>query len=287
MGKQQIHVVPTQVTTQRLQEYGVDLFTSIPTKSALKKALRKNQIRVDGEIATTATMIRGGETISFSPGTIKKVDSTFDLNLRILYEDNHLAAIFKPAGVLVSGNSYRTIANALPQTLKQSEQDDPVSPQPVHRLDYATTGILLVGKTAESIRRLNKLFEEKQIRKTYYAVTVGVMEMGGTIDKSIADKVAITDYTVEAVVDSERFNKLNLVKLLPKTGRRHQLRIHLSGIGNPILGDRDYSPESLLLKGKGMYLHAYSLEFLHPFTREKLLLSAPIPKRFTKIFGTL
>ncbi len=83
---------------------------------------------------------------------------------------------------------------------------------------------------------------------------------------------------------SERFAKLNLVRLNPKTGRRHQLRKHLSMIGNPILGDRDYGIENLILKGKGMYLHAYSLRFVHPFTQEEVSFIDELPKRFKKIF---
>ena len=75
-----------------------------------------------------------------------------------------------------------------------------------------------------------------------------------------------------------------MVKLKPKTGRRHQLRKHLSSIGNPILGDKEYGIENLILKGKGLYLHAYSLKFKHPFTNEKVHLKAEVPQRFKKIF---
>ena len=74
------------------------------------------------------------------------------------------------------------------------------------------------------------------------------------------------------------------MELKPLTGRRHQLRKHLSGMGNPILGDRDYTPEALLLKGKGMYLHAYSLKFQHPFTQQDLIITDELPERFKKIF---
>ena len=112
------------------------------------------------------------------------------------------------------------------------------------------------------------------------------MDPKGIIDQNIDEKEAVTHFEQVASVNSPRFNKLNLVKLLPKTGRRHQLRIHLSGMGNPILGDRDYSPEHLILKGKGMYLHAYSLEFTHPFSGKKVFETAPLPSRFAKIFPT-
>jgi 23S rRNA pseudouridine1911/1915/1917 synthase len=286
MGKSHSHPVPLDITPQRLQEYGVGVFETIRTKSALKKALKKNQLQVDGVIATTATIINGGETIVFTPEGSSRSLKKLNLSLTVLFEDQYLAAIYKPAGILVSGNSYKTIANALSQNLIKSDKEDVAEPKPVHRLDYATTGVLLVGKTAESIRRLNKLFEHKQIVKTYHAVTIGPMEAQGTINASIASKEAITCFTKEATVHSVRFNHLNLVKLNPKTGRRHQLRIHMAGLGNPILGDRDYTPEALILKGKGMYLHASALTFRHPFTNQEHTITAPLPERFNKIFSS-
>ena len=286
MSKTYSHSVPEEVAAQRIQEYGVGLFDPIPTKSALKKALKKGFIQVNGHIATTATLIQGGEHIEFSPAPIQLPERKFDLKLKVLFEDDYLGIIEKPPGVLVSGNSFMTIANALPQNLTSITQPDAVLPTPVHRLDFATTGILLVGKTADCIRRLTRLFEKKEIHKCYYAVTMGSMDPKGIIDQNIDEKEAVTHFEQVASVNSPRFNKLNLVKLLPKTGRRHQLRIHLSGMGNPILGDRDYSPEHLILKGKGMYLHAYSLEFTHPFSGKKVFETAPLPSRFAKIFPT-
>jgi len=184
----------------------------------------------------------------------------------------------------VSGNSFKTITNALPQNLKVSTLSDATKPQPVHRLDYETTGVLLIGKTSESIRRLNKLFESKTIQKRYYAVTIGKMNQSGIISTEIDSKTCESIYTLVRTVASERFSSLNLVELEPKTGRRHQLRIHLSEIGNPILGDKTYGKEPLILKGKGMYLHAYSLEFIHPETKEKILQTSELPKNFVKIF---
>lgn len=208
--------------------------------------------------------------------------------MKVLFEDEYLALIHKPAGILVSGNAFQTIANALPQNLKRSNLDDSTIPQPVHRLDYGTTGVLLVGKTASSIRTLNKLFEDKEIQKTYYAITIGKMkEMEGIISSEIDEKEAQSNYKVIESVISPRFEFLNLVKLEPKTGRRHQLRIHLASIGNPILGDREYGIENLILNGKGIYLHAHSLEFLHPFTNETIFIEDELPKKFLKIITQL
>jgi 23S rRNA pseudouridine1911/1915/1917 synthase len=152
-------------------------------------------------------------------------------------------------------------------------------------LDYATTGILLVGKTSSSIRALNKMFEDKEVEKTYYAITIGEMEDHGKITSEIDGKKSESTYLIIESVLSKRFGKLNLVQLKPHTGRRHPLRKHLSSIGNPILGDKEYGIENLILTGKGLYLHAWSLKFTHPFTTEKVYLKDEFPERFKKVFA--
>ena len=185
---------------------------------------------------------------------------------------------------MVSGNSFKTIANALAQNIKRSILPDATMPQPVHRLDYATTGLLLVGKTSTSIRILNKMFENKEVEKSYLAITIGAMPEEGSITSAIDGKKSHSSYSMINAVHSKRFGKLNLVELIPKTGRRHQLRKHLSVIGNPILGDKNYGIEALILKGKGLYLHAHSLKFIHPFSKKAVYLKSEIPLKFQKIF---
>ncbi|WP_350290112.1 RluA family pseudouridine synthase [uncultured Croceitalea sp.] len=260
---------------------------AVSTKSALKKALKKGYVTVNGKVASTATMLSGGEELVLAIPEKTSPNKKLVFPLTILFEDEHLTAILKPAGILVSGNTFKTIAAALPKNLKPSTLADATIPQPVHRLDYATTGILLVGKTSSAIRALNKLFEEKAITKTYFAVTIGNMLPNGEITSAIGGKQAQSSYAVDQTVPSERFGYLNLVKLTPKTGRRHQLRKHLLSIGSPILGDATYNHEHLILKGKGLYLHAYSLEFIHPFTKEEMHITAKLPEKFKRIFSTL
>ena len=264
------------------------LFSSCATKSALKKILNKGLIRVNGEKATTATFIHGGEEIELIKKEISEPEHQLEYELHVLYEDEHLAAIYKPAGIAVSGNKFKTVANALEQNLSKSNLPDICHPQPAHRLDYPTTGVLLAGKTSSGIRALNLMFEEKEIEKSYLAVAIGeIKKLKGDFDEAIDDKEAFTSYEILDSVISERFGFLNLVLLQPATGRRHQLRKHLSSRGNAILGDADYSLEGLLLKGKGLYLHAYSVEFTHPFTKENLTIQAPVPKKFLKLFPTI
>lgn len=239
---------------------------------------------MDEKLATTATFIRGGEHICLSIPEAVSPTKKLVFSLTVLFEDDHLAVIHKPAGILVSGNRLKTIANALTQNIQASTLPDATKPQPVHRLDYATTGVLLVGKTNSSIRALNKLFEEKLIEKTYFAATIGDMNDQGLITSAIDGKESESSYRVHQSVPSERFGQLNLVQLHPHTGRRHQLRKHLASIGNPILGDKDYGIEPFILRGKGVYLHAYSLKFTHPFSKKDIFVQDDLPQKFKKIF---
>lgn len=254
------------------------------TKSALKKALKKRFIKVNKTVATSATMIHGGEHISLSIPEEADLSKKLIFPLKVLFEDQYLAVIHKPAGILVSGNRFKTIANALAQNIQQSTLPDATKPQPVHRLDYATTGVLLIGKTSSSIRVLNSLFENNEVKKTYYAITIGEMSDRGKITLAIDDRKSQSNYELLASVYSKKFEKLNMVKLKPKTGRRHQLRKHLSSINNPILGDAEYGIDHLILRGKGLYLHANSLKFVHPFTDEQCYFKDEIPQKFKKIF---
>jgi 23S rRNA pseudouridine1911/1915/1917 synthase len=281
------HIVPYLTKPIRLQEYGLGIFDAAFTKSALKKVIKKQYIFVNTNIATTATFIKGGETITLRIPEKISSKKKLVLSLKVIFEDEYLAVIHKPAGILVSGNSFLTVANALVQNLKPSNLPDATTPQPVHRLDYPTTGILLIGKTSSSIRGLNKLFKNKEIKKTYYAITIGEMDFRGKITSKIDDKKSQSNYTLSKTVNSKRFGALNLVKLKPQTGRRHQIRKHLSSIGNPILGDKEYGFQHLILNGKGLYLHAYSLKFTHPFTNKSLKFKDELPQRFKKIFNQL
>tara|TARA_B100000787_G_scaffold55650_1_gene40457 strand:- start:19662 stop:20525 length:864 start_codon:yes stop_codon:yes gene_type:complete len=278
------HIVSKLEKSIRFQEYSVGIFKTIPTKSGIKKAIKKELIFIDGDLATTSKFISGGENIELFQSENSSSFERLKLNLEVLFEDDYLAIIFKPAGILVSGNKFVTIANGLSQNLIKSKLSDAVKPQPIHRLDYPTSGILLIGKTSTAISELGKLFENKEIQKTYFAITIGKMNLKGKLNSPIDEKNAHTEFEVLKSVTSERFKYLNLVKLLPKTGRKHQLRKHLSAIGNPVLGDKEYFLENKVLKGKGLFLHAARLDFKHPFTRQEISISKVLPKKFTKIF---
>ena len=285
MQLSETHIVEKLKKPIRFQEYAVGIFKTIPTKSGIKKAIKKQLIFIDGISATTSKYISGGEKIELFESDNSSTFERLQLDLEVLFEDDFFAVIYKPSGILVSGNKFVTIANGLAQNLKKSNQTDAVKPQPIHRLDYPTSGLLLVGKTSAAIQKLGELFKNKEIQKTYFAITIGKMNTDGVIKANVDDKKAYTNYEVLQSVISKRFNFLNLVKLSPKTGRKHQLRIHLLSIGNPILGDKEHFIEGKILIGKGLYLHASNLDFIHPFTNEKISITKELPKKFSKIFS--
>ena len=284
MTVSETHKVPKLEKPIRLQEYGVGIFKTVSTKSGLKKAIKKELILVDGKIATTALFINGNELIELYKKGNDTTFKQFEFDLDVLFEDDYLAVIYKPSGILVSGNSFATVDNALLQNITKSTLFDAVRPRPVHRLDYPTSGLLLIGKTSSSIIALNLLFENKEIQKTYHAISIGKMNEKGEMNFPIDEKAAFTSYKVLKTVISERFNNLNLVELTPKTGRKHQLRKHLLAIKNPILGDKEHFISGLILNGKGLYLHASTLKFEHPFTKETINVTKELPKKFKKIF---
>ncbi len=280
------HIVPPQLHPIRLSDYAGGIFLLKPSRKGMKKAIDKGLVHVNGQKATTAKLLHGGEVITLfeDANLLKKPRIT--LNLNVIYEDDSLAIIHKPAGILVSGNKRFTIENALPFNLKKSNLIDALEhPQAIHRLDYPTSGLLLIGKTVSSTIQLNKLFEQKKIKKIYHAIIIGKPDKKqDTIQTAIDTKPACSEFEVLDFQASARFEFLSLVQLSPKTGRTHQLRIHMASIGHPILGDKRYGKEDLILKGKGLYLHASGLAFNHPKTGKRLSIQTSLPKKFLKIF---
>ncbi len=251
----------------------------------MKKAIDKGLVTVNGEISSTGKFLTGGEIITLSSEENITQKPNVKLDVEVCFENDHLAVINKPPGMLVSGNKKKTIANALAYNLTKNIASDALSrPKPVHRLDFPTSGLLLIAKTHAAVIALNKLFEERNIQKTYHAITYGKMPSSGTIATEVDKKNAFTEYNVLQTVSSEKFSCLNLVELYLKTGRKHQLRVHLASIGTPILGDKDYVKKGFLLKGKGLYLHASTLEFVDPITNKPISVTKELPKKFRKIF---
>lgn len=253
----------------------------------MKKAIQKGLVWVNDQEASTATFIRSGDSVVLHENSDDQ-KPVFKLKLEVRYEDEHIAAVNKPAGYAVSGNTFRTITNALPFNLKPSCEPDALArPQPAHRLDFPTTGLLLVGKTASALIDLNEQFQEKSIYKTYHAIAIGRTPKEGTLNTMVDGKDAHCHYQTKDVVASSRFGALSLVELKPSTGRRHQLRIQLAELGHPILGDQTYGREGFILKGKGLYLHASQLLFFDDLLNKPIAIRQPLPIKFRKIFDQL
>ncbi|MXV39137.1 RluA family pseudouridine synthase [Flavobacteriaceae bacterium Ap0902] len=281
------HIVEEEVNRKRFQEFGVGLFPQLTTKSALKKAIKRNQILINHRPATTAHYVEKGDVIELLE-IEKPKGKTYILDLKVLYEDDYLAVILKPAGISVSGNKFATIANALEQNLKSSTQIDATAPHPVHRLDYPTSGLLAIGKTRQTRQLLHEMFEHKEVMKIYHAVCVRrFMMKEGVITEPLDEKEAVTRYKVIQSEISEKFEALNLVELSPETGRTHQLRRHLLHLGNPIMGDQKYYIEGFKHQGYGLYLHATQLRFYHPITTQQIIVKSELPKKFKRLFNPI
>lgn len=279
------HTVPPLKEQVRLSDYLPNIFQTIPSKKGMKKAIEKKLVKLNGIEAHTGDYLSGGEVIDLLFDNMRKKPKVLKMDLVILYQDDYLAIIDKPAGIVVSGNQKLTVEHALGNNLTESTQLDALpSMEAIHRLDYPTSGALLIGKTRNTVVALNKLFEQRKIDKQYIAITTGQCEVEGVIESAIKTKSAKTKYTLIETKESDKYDQINLVKLEPETGRRHQLRVHMAEMGTPIMGDQMYGPEGKVVKGNGLFLHAYSLTFIHPITQKEVKGIASIPKKFKRFF---
>ncbi|TQD40420.1 RluA family pseudouridine synthase [Haloflavibacter putidus] len=272
------HIVPADVEKIRLQEYASKVFDSLPTRSSVKKAIKKERILLNGKAANTGDWIQEGQILELLAEEIKQ-KKIFKLRLPVVFEDDFLAVIHKPAGYPTNGNYFKTIENALAYNLKTSTQKDALPyPTAVHRLDNPTSGLLLIAKTQNAKTHLSLAFENRTVEKSYLAIVSGEIPKKGSFDNTIENKNAFTEFT-----RLKNFRKAEkeyaLVELFPESGRTHQLRIHLSTNNFPIVGDKEYGSTETV---KGILLTAHSLKFKHFITKEKLNFTAEIPKAFQK-----
>jgi len=267
----------------RLLDYCLQNFETIRTRAGIKKLIKRGFVKVDGEESFGGLWLVADQKIELHSG-MPVQHKVFEMKLEIVYEDDEIAVINKPAGIEVSGNKFKTIQNALAFNLKSSEQKDALSrPVPVHRLDYPTSGLLVCAKTHNAAVHLGRQFEEKTIQKTYVAIVNGKTAKEGKVENDLDGKHALTIYKNLKTISSLKAGHLSLLNLFPQTGRTHQLRRHMAGIGNPIVGDNFYNSNFPLLKGKGLLLSATEICFNHPISETKIDLKIPIPHKFISL----
>lgn len=265
------------------------------SRTYFQELIEKNLVLVNQEIVKKRTLLSEGDEIEVAFTFTEETGLLPEkMDLEILYEDDFLLVINKPAGLVVHpGCSHpsHTLVNALLYYLKEWHPEDRVRPGIVHRLDKDTTGIIICAKTREAQEKMVALFAERKIEKVYLAVTLGSpsvekMEIKTFIGRDPKQRQAMAvleNKGKEAITFVERLahtQHLALVRLYPKTGRTHQLRVHLKHVHCPILGDTLYGKKSQNSHYQitTQLLHAYTLKFIHPFTQKELYLKAPIPK---------
>jgi len=288
------HTVAPDALSQRLDRY---LTTIVPdsSRAQIQKWIGRGLVRLDGKLAKSSHRISPGEKVSVEipPPALLELKPE-PIPLKIVYEDKHLLVVDKPSGLVVHpapGHASGTLVNALlARGGSLSSMAGSFKPGIVHRLDKETSGLLLVAKDDPTHRQLSQQFADRKVEKVYLAIVQGVVERDeGTIDAPIgrhpihrqqmavrpdAPRQAETRYRV-----LERFKGATLLELFPKTGRTHQLRVHLKYLGHPVLGDARYG-----LRGRfpRMALHAHRLGFKHPQRRRWMEFTSPFPKDLRK-----
>ncbi len=274
------HRVPEGVHGVRLSDYARIAFPTFPSRKGMAKAVKRGELWMNGAPAQSGAWVQAGQTLDLVDLQLR-MPKTYHLPLTVVFEDEHLAVINKPAGIEVRGNKFKTVENALAGSLSPSKPSDALDwPRPVHRIDYSTSGLLLIAKTARAQVFLGRQFEERKIHKRYCAVVAGAVAEEGTVEEPIGGLPAQSRYAPIKTVASLRSEFLTLVDLFPRTGRTHQLRIHMAGIGHAIVGDQRYGPEGRVLKGKGLFLAAVELRFLHPVSLQEMTVVIDPPSKF-------
>jgi len=314
--------VPQEAAGQRLDAWLAAQLEGV-SRERVQLLLSQGKVNLDGKSPRASHRLRGGEVVEVSgdpaPPPLKAVAE--DIPLKIVYEDEEISVIDKPAGMMVHAGAGAiegeggTLVNALLhryQSLSSTGGD--LRPGIVHRLDKQTSGLIIVARNDAAHLRLAEMFSRRQMRKTYIALVHGHLKQDrGTIDAPIARDLlrrtrmttrrtagarsAVSHYTVVRRISSA-FGQYTLVQVRIETGRTHQIRVHMSSIGHPVVGDTLYGaparlmvtpsrrktdpePESLTLNRN--FLHAAELEFAHPRSGETMRLTSPLPQELEEL----
>ena len=272
------------------------------TRSALAKAIEEGRVLLNGKIpAKTGVKVEIGDLIELDIPEPRPISAKpQDIPIEILYEDADLVVVNKPQGMVThpaTGSPDGTLVNAVLHRVEDlSGINGEIRPGIVHRLDKDTSGVLVIAKNDAAHLSLSKQISEKSALRYYYALVVGKIAVeDGVIDKPIArskkdrKKMAVDEGGRKAVTlyrVIERFPGYTLVECELRTGRTHQIRVHMKSIGHPVVGDPVYGKESALAP-HGQLLHAHKLVLTHPTTGERMTFEAPVNECFAAALKSL
>ena len=287
----------------RLDKYLSEQFPE-QTRSYLQKLIKDGEVTVNGKNVKTGYQLSKGDEVCVNIPEPKELDvEPQKMDLDIVYEDEDVILINKPKGTVVHpapGHTTDTLVNGLLYHCKDnlSGINGVARPGIVHRIDRDTTGILIVCKNDMSHNSIAAQLKEHSINRRYRALVHGnIKEDTGTVERPIGrhpidrkkmaineknGKPAITHYTV-----LERFGNYTLIECKLETGRTHQIRVHMTSIGHPLVGDEVYGPAKCPFKLQGQCLHAMVLGFVHPRTGEYMEFSAELPEYFEELLRKL
>jgi len=292
------------------------------SRTRIKNLILKGNLKLNDEIIKSSSKkVLTGDKLSLNiPKPEEASLKPYDFKLEIIHEDEDLLVINKPAGIIMhpgAGNHDKTIVNALMHYDKDSLSNigDELRPGIVHRIDKNTSGLVVIAKNNESHENLSKQFGDHTITRVYQLLIWGKLRPSkGKIDTFITrssknrqlmevssskGKRAITNYKTIEVYENDKAPTLSLVECKLETGRTHQIRVHMTHMGNSIVGDDKYKKkykklknidmglESLISKLNRQFLHAKTLGFIHPKTNEEMIFSSILPQELNNLLKTL
>ena len=273
------------------------------TRTTAQRLIEEENILVNNKKQKVSYKVLEGDLIQIIPEEIKEIEiKPQEIPIEIIYEDNDIIVVNKPKGMVVhpaNGNPDGTLVNAIMAICKDSLSGigGELRPGIVHRLDKDTSGLLIIAKNDKAHVNMSEQIKNHQVKKTYIALVRGIVKeneatINMPIGRSTSDrkKMAVNKNGKEAITHIKvlkRYDKYTLLEVNIETGRTHQIRVHLSHIGYPIIGDYTYSNGKNEFGVVGQCLHARKLEFKHPITNKEITLEAPLPEYFEKIINEL
>ena len=301
--EQREFIVEQETAGQRIDRFLSGEDTGL-SRSALQALVAEGHVQCNGKAVAKSLKLKAGDTVLLEIPDAKPIEAVpQDIPLEIVYEDEHLLVVNKPKGMVVHpapGNPDGTMVNALLWHCagRLSGIGGAIRPGIVHRIDKDTSGLLVVAKTDAAHQALTEQMSVHSIHRVYHAVVYGnLKEDTGFVEAPIGrdpkdrKKMAVTQqnskyaYTGWQVL--ERFGNFTYIACKLKTGRTHQIRVHMASIGHPLAGDAVYGPKNCIRSLNGQCLHAKELGFVHPATGEWMQFDSSLPDWFQDYLSRL